>query len=64
MKRTLRKLTALAVCLLLGCALPCGCAGRADRLGAPDGTPEALSHGERESDDLAALRAGAVESLA
>ena len=59
MKRTLRKLTALAVCLPLGCALLCGCAGRADRLGAPDGTPEALSHGERESDDLAALRAGA-----
>lgn len=59
MKRTLRKLTALAVCPLLGCALLCGCAGRADRLGAPDGTPEALSHGERESDDLAALRAGA-----
>lgn len=64
MKRTLQKLTALAVCLLLGCALLCGCAGRADRLGAPDGTPESLSHGERESDDLAALRAGAVESLA
>lgn len=64
MKRTLRKLTALAVRLPLGCALLCGCAGRADRLGAPDGTPEALSHGERESDDLAALRAGAVESLA
>ena len=64
MKRTLRKLTALAVCPLLGCALLCGCAGRADRLGAPDGAPEALSHGERESDDLAALRAGAVESLA
>lgn len=59
MKRTLRKLTALAVCPLLGCAPLCGCAGRADRLGAPDGTPEALSHGERESDDLAALRAGA-----
>lgn len=59
MKRTLRKLTALAVRLPLGCALLCGCAGRADRLGAPDGTPEALSHGERESDDLAALRAGA-----
>lgn len=59
MKRTLQKLTALAVCLLLGCAPLCGCAGRADRLGAPDGTPEALSHGERESDDLAALRAGA-----
>ena len=59
MKRTLQKLTALAVCLLLGCAPLCGCAGRADRLGAPDGMPEALSHGERESDDLAALRAGA-----
>ena len=59
MKRTLRKLTALAVRLPLGCALLCGCAGRADRLGAPDGMPEALSHGERESDDLAALRAGA-----
>ena len=58
MKRTLRKLTALAVCLL------CGCAGRADLLSAPVGTHETLSSTERESDDLAALRAGAVESLA
>lgn len=59
MKRTLRKLTALAVCLLPGCALLCGCAGRADRLGAPVGTHETLSSTERESDDLAALRVGA-----
>ena len=55
MKR-LGKFFAVCSCLLLCCAVLFGCAGRADLLGAPKGTPETLSRTERESEGLAALQ--------
>ena len=56
MMKRLGKFFAVCSCLLLCCAVLFGCAGRADLLGAPKGTPETLSRTERESEGLAALQ--------